>query len=106
MSCHVAKAERIRQLVEHMCTDAPPSTAFSQSNPFRVGRDNRGRWVVQDQRGLRGGLFVDRAQALRFALVESGNCPQAIIIVAGILELDFGRSCEPAPPPWPLRRVA
>ena len=106
MSCHVAKAERIRQLVEHMCTDEPPSTPFSQSNRFRVGKDSRGRWVVQDQRGLRGGIFVDRVQALRFAMLESGNCPQAIIIVAGVLELDFGRNSESAPPTWPLRRVA
>jgi hypothetical protein len=106
MSCHVAKTARIRQMVEYMCTDEPPSTPFSQSNRFRVGKDSRGRWVVQDQRGLRGGIFVDRVQALRFAMLESGNCPQAIIIVAGILELDFGRSCEPAPQAWPLRRVA
>jgi len=61
---------------------------------------------VQDQRGLRGGIFVDRVQALRFAMLESGNCPQAISIVAGVLELDFGRSREPGPPTWPLRRVA
>ena len=79
-----------------MSTDKPPSTTSSQSNLFRIGRDSRGRWVVQDQQGLRGGLFVDRAQALKFAMFENGNRPQAVIMVPGILELDISRRSKPA----------
>jgi hypothetical protein len=72
----------------------PPSLQAVAGAPmFCVGRDRQGRWVVRDQQGLRGGLFVDRAEALKFAMFENGNRPQAVIMVAGVLELDFsGRS--------------
>jgi hypothetical protein len=56
---------------------------------FRIGRNSRGNWVVQDQSGLCGGLFVDRAEAVKFAMFENGNRPQAVIMVPGILELDM-----------------
>ena len=56
---------------------------------FKVGRNSRGHWVVQDQSGLRGGLFVDRVEALKFAMFETGNRPQAVIMVPGIFELDL-----------------
>jgi hypothetical protein len=80
-----------------MSKDEPPSTASAQSNLFRIGKDSRGRWVVQDQQGLRGGLFVDRAQALKFAMFENGNRPQAVIMLPGVLELDMSRSSKPTP---------
>jgi hypothetical protein len=61
----------------------PPSSRTSLlSRLFRIGRDS-----------LCGGLFVDRVQALKFAMFENGNRPQAVIMVPGILELDLsGRS--------------
>src|SRR5262249_61006599 len=65
----------------------PPSTCRAKS--FRIGRNSRGNWVVQDQSGLCGGLFVDRAEAVKFAMFEKGNRPQAVIMVPGILELDM-----------------
>jgi hypothetical protein len=40
---------------------------------------------------MRGGLFVDRTAALRFALFENGNRPQAVIMVPGVFELDMHR---------------
>ena len=60
----------------------PPSIVPS-SRPlhFLIGKDSRGNWVVQDERGLCGGLFVDRTQALRFAMFENGNKPQAVVMV-------------------------
>jgi len=61
----------------------------SASNLFLVGRDSRGHWVVQDQRGRCGGLFVDRGNAIRFAMEETGKRPQAIIMVPGVFELDM-----------------
>jgi hypothetical protein len=66
----------------------PPSTDRAKSL-FRIGRNSRGNWVVQDQSGLCGGLFVDRAEAVKFAMFENGNRPQAVIMVPGILELDM-----------------
>jgi hypothetical protein len=65
----------------------PPSTCRAKS--FRIGRNSRGNWVVQDQSGLCAGLFVDRAEALKFAMFENGNRPQAVIMVPGIFELDM-----------------
>lgn len=71
--------------------DKPPSSSCSRSSLFLIGRNSRGNWVVQDQNGLRGGLFVDRAEALKFAMFENGKRPQAVIMVPGILELDMSR---------------
>ena len=68
----------------------PPSS--SRSSLFLIGKNRWGNWVVQDPRGLRGGLFVDRAEALRFAMFENGNRPQAVIMVAGVFELDMGHT--------------
>ena len=81
----------------------PPSAEPGEpSNIFLVGRDSRGHWVVQDERGLCGGLFVDRNKAIRFAMDESGKRPQAIRLVPGILELDMSRPAGATPPPRPI----
>jgi hypothetical protein len=64
----------------------PPS---SGTPLFYIGRNSHGQWVVQDQRHLCGGLFVDRAKALKFALFENGHKPNAVIMVPGVLELDM-----------------
>jgi hypothetical protein len=66
----------------------PPSTARAKSL-FRVGMNSRGNWVVQDQSGLCGGMFVNRTEAVKFAMFENGNRPQAVIMVPGVLELDM-----------------
>jgi len=66
----------------------PPSTTRAKSL-FRVGRNSHGNWVVQDQSGLCGGMFVNRAEAVKFAMFENGNRPQAVIVVPGVLELDM-----------------
>lgn len=68
--------------------DAEPPSC-SRPPLFMVGQNSRGNWVVQDQTGARGGLFVDRAEALKFARSESGNQPPALVIVSGNLELDL-----------------
>jgi len=59
---------------------------------FMIGRDSRGNWVAQEQSGARGGLFVDRAGALKFAKSENGNHPHAVVWVSDILELNAGSS--------------
>jgi hypothetical protein len=77
----------------------PPSTAScSTASIFLIGKNSRGNWVVQDQQGVRGGLFVARAEALKFAMFENGNRPQAVVMVPGILELDTGGKASAAPP--------
>jgi hypothetical protein len=73
-----------------MDNDEPPSSSRAKSL-FRIGRNSRGNWVVQDQSGLCGGMFVNRAEAVKFAMFENGNRPQAVIMVPGVLELDMSR---------------
>jgi len=70
-------------------------TSSSRFPRFLIGQDRRGRWVAQDQRGLCGGLFVNRAEAIRYAMFESGRRPQAVIMVPGFLELDMTSGDEP-----------
>jgi len=95
-----------------MLKGEPPSPKAAARIPlFRVGKDSRGHWVVQDQQGHRGGLFVNRAEALKFAMFENGNRPQAVIMVPGVFELDIGGGGSTprlAAPDMqvPLRRVA
>jgi hypothetical protein len=67
----------------------PPSSPNSMSLLFLIGKDSRGHWIVQDKSGLRGGIFVDRAEALKFAMFENGHHPEAVVLVPGILELDM-----------------
>jgi hypothetical protein len=55
---------------------------------FFVGKDSRGRWVVQDRQGLCSGLFVNRTDAIRYAMFEGGRRPQAVIMVPGVIELE------------------
>jgi hypothetical protein len=71
----------------------------SRNHLFMIGRNSRGNWVVRDQAGLRGGLFIDRTEALRFALFENGRRPQAVLMVPGILELDLDQTTNSAPQP-------
>ena len=77
----------------------------SRSSLFLIGKNSRGNWVVQDQRGLCGGIFVDRAEALRFAMFENGNRPQAVIMVAGVFELDMGHTHLALQKDAPLHRA-
>jgi hypothetical protein len=56
-----------------------------------VGQDCHGNWVVQDQSGERGGLFVSRATALRYVRDENGDRQRSVVMVSGILELEVSR---------------
>ena len=78
--------------------EPPSSRSTSRPRLFRIGKDSHGNWVAQDQQGLCGGLFVDRADALKFAMFENGNCPQAVIMVPGVLELDMTSKSPPGLP--------
>ena len=77
----------------------PPSPDSRNSSPlFLIGRDAHGNWVVQDQHGLYGGLFVNRTEALKFAMFEGGNQPNAVVMVPGVLELDVRRRATTVSP--------
>ena len=68
----------------------------SEASLFLIGQNRRGQWVVQDQRGLRGGLFVSRAAALKYALFENGNQPQLVVTIPGTFDLDLSSNAFPA----------
>jgi hypothetical protein len=68
----------------------PPSSRSRSTSPlFLIGRDSHGNWVVQDQQRRCGGLFINRTEALKFALFENGHRPQAVVMVPGVFELDM-----------------
>ncbi len=85
----------------------PPSCS-SLSNVVFIGRNGRGQWVAQEQNGLFGGLFVNRAQAVKYALFENGHHPETIVELSRQLELDTGdkRNSSPGPQIKGTRRVA
>jgi hypothetical protein len=65
------------------------SPSFLRHPLFMIGQDSHGHWVARDQNGTRGGLFVNRAEALRYIRFENGNRAQAFVTVAGVLDLDM-----------------
>ena len=67
----------------------PPSCSSTSAIVF-IGKNKRGNWVAQEQNGLYGGLFVNRAQAVKYALFENGRHPETIVEVAREIELDMG----------------
>jgi hypothetical protein len=66
----------------------PPSPSAASRIAF-IGRNRRGHWVVQEQNGLYGGLFVSRAQALKYALFENGHHAETIVELSREIELDL-----------------
>jgi hypothetical protein len=66
-----------------------PSYSSSSTIVF-IGKDKAGHWVVQEQNGLFGGLFVNRTEAVKYALFENGHHPEMIIELAREIELDMG----------------
>jgi hypothetical protein len=76
--------------------EEPPSCA---GNIVIIGRNSRGNWVAQEQNGLFGGLFVNRAQAMKYALFENGHHPETIVLTANIIELDIHRKAPPQQAP-------
>jgi hypothetical protein len=69
----------------------PPLRPLSRSSSLLfIGTNSRGNWIVGDQAGLCGGLFISRSEALRFAMLENGRRPRAVIMVPGIFEFRIG----------------
>jgi len=66
----------------------PPSCSPLSSIVF-IGKNSRGQWVAQEQNGLYGGLFVNRAQAVKYALFENGHHPETIVELSRGIELDM-----------------
>jgi hypothetical protein len=67
-----------------------PPSCEAASNIVLIGRNSRGQWIAQEQNGLFGGLFVNRAQAVKYALFENGHHPETIVELSRESELDMG----------------
>jgi hypothetical protein len=74
----------------HVKLVEPPSCSSPSSIVF-IGKNRRGHWVAQEQNGLYGGLFVNRAQAVKYALFENGHHPETIVELSREFELDMDR---------------
>ena len=73
----------------------PPSCSSPSAIVF-IGRNRRGQWVAQEQNGLYGGLFVNRAQAVKYALYENGHHPETIVELSRDIELDMRGKSPPS----------
>lgn len=84
-----------------MKLDEPPSRRLTAPTVF-VGTNHRGNWVAREQNGIFGGLFLNRAQAFKYALRENGRHPETIVELSHEIELDIFANPEMAG----TRRVA
>lgn len=78
-----------------MCRPAVRVTTEARGPRFIVGRDEKGQWLVTDREGLIGGLFVDRAAAMRFAQSESDHSAGAVFCVPETIRLSLGTAYQP-----------
>jgi hypothetical protein len=69
-----------------------PAIAISPAPRFTVGRDQSGRWIVQDRKGLVGGLFANEAAALHFAAEECNHNVAEICRAKAGMVLEFAPS--------------
>ena len=83
----------------------PPSCSSASTIIF-IGKNRRGNWVAQEQNGLYGGLFVNRAQAFKYALFENGHHPETIVELSREIELDMGGKLSASDRVARPRRVA
>jgi hypothetical protein len=70
----------------------PPSCSGAAPTIVFIGQNNRGQWVAREQNGLYGGLFVNRAQAVKYALSENGNHPETLVELSRKIELEPGHA--------------
>jgi hypothetical protein len=75
----------------------PPSSLRPLT--FMIGQNSAGHWVVCERSGTRGGLFVSRAEALRYTRSENENRSYPTVFVSGALELGIAGGKNTAPFP-------
>ena len=85
---HRRLREEIHRLSAGQQTQADRAASTSALR-FLIGRNSRGKWVARDEQGRRGGLFNAFAEAVRFALRETGKAQGNIVLVPHVVEL-FG----------------
>src|SRR5262249_15552394 len=83
-------------LAEKMISISPVAAVYSL--PYLLTQDrwvqspSRGHWVVKESCGQFGGVFFNRAEAVKCALFDGvDHRPRAVILVPGVLELETMR---------------
>jgi hypothetical protein len=71
-----------------------------------IGKNRRGNWVALEQTGRYGGLFVSRAAAVKFALLQNGSRAEAILDAAHTLELSLNGNLAFEPHASPVHEIA
>ncbi|WP_342363223.1 hypothetical protein [Terrarubrum flagellatum] len=62
---------------------------------FFIGLDCDRRWIARDSRGLLGGVFVDKASALKFAMSECDPHARAVLMVPDHVTLSLTGALPP-----------
>jgi hypothetical protein len=83
----MADTFNVSQMEVQMGQPALGIDSLTRASMFFVGRDENGRWLARDDRGLTGGIFVDKNAALKFALFESDRRPSAVLLLPEHVEL-------------------
>jgi hypothetical protein len=91
VACARSRNSNVTQGTWTMKQTEPPSC---RSSLVFIGKNSHGNWVAQEQNGLFGGLFINRAEAVRYALFENGHHPEAIVPASSPLELDMGNKTD------------
>lgn len=77
-------------------SDRTPGGRLPTQPRFTIGRDRSGAWIVEDRRGLVGGLFFNEAAALHFAAEESNHDHAEICRAPEGMILDIGHALAAA----------
>ena len=72
----------------------PPSCRAAAFSLVFIGKNHSGQWVAQEQNALYGGLFVNRAEAFKYAFSENGHRPEAIVELSREIELETGMAAR------------
>jgi hypothetical protein len=70
-------------------TQREAAALASEPSHFLLGRDHGGHWIVQESRGLCGGLFTSKEAAIRYAKFESADQAGEIRLAPDFVELKF-----------------
>ena len=74
----------------------PNTRDLSEAIPlFFIGRNENGLWVAREADGRKGGIFLFKRSALRFAAKNSGPPGCATMFVSERLELDVDNQGNP-----------
>ena len=76
-------------------------TALKPASIFFAGRDEDGRWMARDDRGLNGGVFVDNKAAIKFANFEGDRCLHAALLLPEHVKLTLTGKL----PAWPEKAL-